>query len=251
MARSFNAASDRLTNAVAPVTNYPWTFAIWFQTTNATPGANQNLFNVLPGAGSASNNIGIGITNATGKPQGFVSNGGGTYDVFDVGSSALTINIWYAFVFVGVSATSRTGYLFQGGAQVAGSPVSSSVNIVNGGTAAVTQMGQFSAASGDFKGKSAEAAIWNVALTAGEALAYGQGALASTIRPASLKFYCPLYGNVSPEPDLSGNASNLTVNGTAAASGPPVMQLTPRWPITSFVAAAPDTFANYPELVMM
>lgn len=53
------------------------------------------------------------------------------------------------------------------------------------------------AADGDQK--QAEVAIWDVALTAGEAVALAKGFSPLLIRPQSLKAYFPLYGNVTPE----------------------------------------------------
>jgi hypothetical protein len=96
----------------------------------------------------------------------------------------------------------------------------------------------------------AEFGMWNVVLTAAEISALTNGARPYTIRPVSLLAYYPLDGIQSPEPDISGNALNLTVTGATLAAGPPVMPFSPRWPQgPSFIP--PDTFANYPELVMM
>jgi Concanavalin A-like lectin/glucanases superfamily len=54
-------------------------------------------------------------------------------------------------------------------------------------------------------------------------------------RPAALGFpltlNMPLDGLQSPEPDLSGNAFNGTLTGTAKAFGPPFAPFTPRWPL--------------------
>lgn len=81
-------------------------------------------------------------------------------------------------------------------------------------------------------GPIADVALWNVALKAGEAKALANGARPHMIRPLALKGYWPLDGLQSPEPDLSGNANNGTLNNPPIplGVGPPVMMFTPRWP---------------------
>ena len=73
---------------------------------------------------------------------------------------------------------------------------------------------------------------WNVVnLTRREKLLHlPTGARPNTIRPTALQGWWPLDGLKSPEPDLSGKATNGTLTGTSLAPGPPVMQFTPRWP---------------------
>lgn len=79
-------------------------------------------------------------------------------------------------------------------------------------------------------GALADVALWNVKLTAGEAIALSKGVRPCFIRPTALQGYWPLDGIQSLEPDLSGNARNGTLSGTAYANGPPMMMFTPRWP---------------------
>jgi hypothetical protein len=76
----------------------------------------------------------------------------------------------------------------------------------------------------------ADGAIWNVILSPLEIAALGKGVRPPVIRPRNLVGYWPLDGLQSPEPDLSGNAYNGTVNGTTKDFGPPFMTLTPRRP---------------------
>jgi Concanavalin A-like lectin/glucanases superfamily len=78
-------------------------------------------------------------------------------------------------------------------------------------------------------GKMAEVGVWNTALTTNEIASLTQGARCYTIRPQDLVAYYPIFGNDSPEPDLSGNASNGTLTGTAFAADPSIAMFTPRW----------------------
>jgi hypothetical protein len=78
-----------------------------------------------------------------------------------------------------------------------------------------------------FSGAIAECGFWSVSLTANEFASLAAGACPSTIRPASLLAYWPLYGLTDPEVDLSGNAFNGDVSGgsggpTAANHAPVV-----------------------------
>jgi Concanavalin A-like lectin/glucanases superfamily len=66
----------------------------------------------------------------------------------------------------------------------------------------------------------AEVGIWNIGLTAGEALSLGKGVPPSLVHRGNLQGYWPLWGasGASTEPDLSGNKINGTLTGTAVAN---------------------------------
>lgn len=85
--------------------------------------------------------------------------------------------------------------------------------------------------SNGWSGQIADAAIWNTVLTSTELLALAKGAHPYQIRTPSLLGYFPVDGIQSPEPDFSGNATNLSITGSLPlALGPPFTQFTPRWP---------------------
>ncbi len=69
-------------------------------------------------------------------------------------------------------------------------------------------------------GVMSEVAIWKVGLTAGEFLALSKGFSARFIRPQSLVFYLPLFGNNSPERDLMRGVTG-TINGTLTKADHP------------------------------
>lgn len=79
-------------------------------------------------------------------------------------------------------------------------------------------------------GLAADIVVWNVSLTAGEIAGLVSGQRPYLIRPQNRVGDWPLFGDVSPEPDLSGNANNGTLTGTALAPGPPTTLFTPRRP---------------------
>lgn len=70
-----------------------------------------------------------------------------------------------------------------------------------------------------FKGKIAEVALWNVALSDDEIALLSQGESPLNIRRADLIHYWPLDGNASPEPDLVG-ARPGTLVGTLPLDSP-------------------------------
>ncbi len=73
-----------------------------------------------------------------------------------------------------------------------------------------------------FSGRLAEVAVWNVKLNNDEQLALAAGAHPTRIRPLALRGYWPLLGVGSPEPDLSGVGTHLTVTGATAADHVPI-----------------------------
>lgn len=148
-------------------------------------------------------------------------------------STAVVLNTWIN-VIVSVTAANQASVYFNGVLDAA-TPGGFAVD----GPITTFGVGCFSAANNVLTGKIADAAFWvGAALAQGEATALARGARPYMIRPLQLKGYWPLDGLRSPEPDLSGNVNNLTLTGTALASGPPVAMFTPRQPQLIVGAAA-------------
>jgi hypothetical protein len=106
-------------------------------------------------------------------------------------------------------------------------------------------------AANRLNGNVAEAALWNARLQQMEIQALAAGARAYTVRRNNLVAYYPLDGFTSPEPDLSGNANNGVLTGTALAFGPPLAPFTPRWPQQVIVPPPPPPpFILMPQIVM-
>jgi hypothetical protein len=82
-------------------------------------------------------------------------------------------------------------------------------------------------------GRIGEVAVWNTALKAGEIAALAAGIRADTIRSTALKGYWPVLAAGTIEPDYSGQAQHMNVNGTLNAGahppvGPFVIQAAPQ-----------------------
>lgn len=227
MSRSY--PTNVYANASAAIVNaYPFSIGLWFQNASASPADNQNFVVIgSTGVNSNNDNIGVFVDQSTKKFAFFVSDSSGTFFVQPVGA-ALTAGAWHAGMMSAASATSRTGYLDGGSA------TTDTSNAVLGTSQAGTWFGAYEAgAHSTTVGPMAEVAIWNVALTAGEAAAHAAGVPANRIRPLSLKGYWPLYGIASPEPDLSGFRDNMTDGGgsSLAANHPPITLRTARRPL--------------------
>ncbi|HUS97350.1 MAG TPA: LamG-like jellyroll fold domain-containing protein [Hyphomicrobiaceae bacterium] len=84
-----------------------------------------------------------------------------------------------------------------------------------------------------FNGDIANVGLWPYALTASEL-----EAVRVQTNPLRAKFYAPLFGTTSPEPDWSGANNHGTLTGTARADHPP--RIEGIWPTVRrfFVAAA-------------
>lgn len=135
------------------------------------------------------------------------------------------------------------GLTYSGSGTLAGSNAYLDGSVDNGGTnqvdslgtntttnAIVPYIGQRNNATNPFYGNCADLGIWNTALTANEIASLAKGKRPHMVRPKSLVAYWPLDGLQSPEPDLSGNANNGTLTGTAYANGPPVTLFAPKTP---------------------
>src|ERR1700733_8758812 len=100
-----------------------------------------------------------------------------------------------------------------------GGSVSVSVHTaVSGFLAKITAQPLIGGCNGSFTfdGKLAEEVFWNnTILTQAEVTALAKGASPLKVRPESLTFYVPMFGNTSSEVDWSPNHYAVTVTGTA------------------------------------
>lgn len=215
MARSFNGTTDVITTGFSFV-QPPFSLAVWFNSTTVTPVQAMIGSNIAQAVEFRLNSTVLE----------FVSSG-----IAVIGSSSATFaaNTWYRGV-----ATYASG---GGWAIYATGASPSSGTMVEALTNTPLQIGNQTNFSESWSGALADVAVWNVVLSAAEAASLVQGARPFTIRPKSLIGYWPVDGLQSPEPDLSGNANNGTLTGTALAPGPPFALFTPRWPQLAPISA--------------
>lgn len=208
MARLFNDATpDFLQIDSAVLTAVPLTMACWFNSDDAT--SNQTLMYI----GNSSENVQFFAIAAAGGIAGdpvrlFASDSATTTVDTTTGYS---VNTWHHACGVFSSATSRTVYI-DGGSS-ATSTVSRTPTGLN--RTAIGQRRTLTPTQA-MSGLIAEAAIWNVALTAADVAVLADGFSPLFVRPDALQAYWPLVGRYSPEISVSKGGFDLTVTGAVA-----------------------------------
>lgn len=211
MARLFDDASSQyLENGTAVLTAVPLTMACWFNSNDDT--ITQALMAI--GATTGLDRFQLDISGSTaGDPVRASATSASVTNAIASSSTGYSANTWQHACGVFASATSRAAYISGGskGTDTTSVTPSFSTNATTIGTRYLT------AVRGAFmSGIVAEAAIWNVALTDAEVAVLATGISPLAVRPASLRFYAPLWGNYSPEIDVIGRF-DLTVNGATKA----------------------------------
>lgn len=136
-------------------------------------------------------------------------NAGGT--ATSVNSTTVLVNgTRYHVCGLFTSSTSRNIYVNganEGSAGTSNTP--GAVDTVRIGARYTTSLGAF------WDGTIAEVGVWSAALTTSEILSLARGAKPTRVRPQSLVFYAPLWGQSSPEQNLVGTAITLSGSPTA------------------------------------
>jgi len=206
MARTFdNNAANYLEVATVPATGTPVSMACWFNT--ATVNANDTMIS-LADSGTTNNWLIMNMRGGVaGDPIAVWINAAGSQQI-TVTTSGVTAGQWHHGLAVFASSTSRTIYL-DGGSSATGTTNLTATGLDR---LSVGRVGD-STPSSEFNGQIAEVALWDVALTAADALMLSKGYSPLFVKPGNLIAYYPIIGNNSPETDLIAGA-NLTVNGT-------------------------------------
>jgi len=200
MARNFAAASSQyLENTSLPVSATPLTIAAWFKPVSATAA----YFIGYLGASGSNINYWALATDTSGRVTA------STNGVTATTSTSVSAGVWAHGCAVFASATDRRAFLNGGGkgtsatSRTPSSPVRLGVGCLDGSSRTTFMNGDI-----------AELAIWNVALSDAEVLMLSTGVSPLMVRPDALKFYAPLMGRASPEPDYKGTF-NLTLPAAA------------------------------------
>ena len=244
MARSFTAASSQYASvSKAVVTGVPITISAWINpTSTAVSGTGAFTIVSICRAVVLKDSFGLDLVGAgsiSGSPIRASETGSSTFA--SANKTGITANIWHHVAGVYISESSRLAYL--DGVSASDSTTAAAPNTLNLTAIGMTDDGYYvSGPTNFFDGLIADVAIWNVALTANEISALSKGVRAYFVRPKSLVFYSPLDGLASPEPDLSGQANNLTLTASpTAANGPPIDLFTPKMPSLWQLIAAGTT----------
>jgi hypothetical protein len=211
MARAFLATSTQkleVANPVLGATAFACTFHCWFQPTTAADNA--TLMMSLT-AGTL-NWRQLGLRSSDAKLGAHERQTDGTSG-FATSTGVLSDGVWAACGAVFTTAASRTVYLN-------GVADTDTTAIVLADTFDKFRIGgEANYATGNI----AEAAVWNVALNAGEMTALAKGFCPVLIRPSALVAYWPLFANDATELDMWKNGYALTVTGATKAAHPGIL----------------------------
>lgn len=211
-ARNFVAASSQYGNSASftGATDYPMTLAVW---------ANPTVTNVAAGI--------IAVNSPTTSRAGISCGAGGSLAAFCSDSSGVTASssftnasawtpgVWAHACAVFAATNSRSIYI-----NGTLSASDTATNLLAGADRVVIGMRIASGSPGAyFSGVLAEAAVWNVALSAPEIASLAAGFKPNRVRPQNLVFYAPLWGDASPEPNVGGTSVTLT-NAPAKSDHP-------------------------------
>ena len=207
------------------------TLACWF---NPNDISDRSLVSILNTGAPSDNAFVLHTSSGDTLVHASVANGGG-----GTGSAAsggtVTTGAWHHAAATFFSTTSRNAWLNGVGGATDTTACANPTGPNQAGLSA-GGLGQTY-----FNGAIAEAAIWDVALTAAEIATLARGVSPLLVRPGSLLAYWPVYGTQSPEPDLKGAAA-LTITGTATAAAHPRVYMPTRARLVRGTPVPPAAF---------
>ena len=150
-----------------------------------------------------------------------------------------SLNTWsHHCVTYDYGSTSNDPNIYWDGSLQTETETSTPAGTLGTDAAAPIRIGNNAGGNRVWNGDLAEWAVWNAILTQEEATALSKGVCPLLIRPESLVFYAPVFGNQSPEPNLV-HANSGTLTGTAASSRHPrTLRSAPRRVFAPYTAPA-------------
>jgi hypothetical protein len=207
----------------AALTSGPYPYSYHFFTQNSTQPTTSPDSEPFSIGNGAETFLACFAWNDGASPQSFYNcTSGGTYQTVAITGGTLATNTWYG---LGVSFTGTSAIAYKNGVQnntaTWGAPNTALLPTINLHAIGTTVQAQF------FPGWVAEAAAWNVALTANEFAALGAGICPLLIRPQNLFFYAPCLNSAlnlwSPGSFKAANSLPLTTHGSYTVEPHPKM----------------------------
>ncbi len=186
MAMTLNGSTQYYEAASAVLTAVPLTLAAWFNVANVT--ASHTLISLDTNGGADRFMLQADGATASDPVVAFTAQGGTTRQSV---ANGFTANVWHHGAAVFSATNNRLAYLNgTAGTAQTNTITPSGINRTNIGSRWATTRGSFC------NGSIAEAAAWNVALTAAEIASLALGVKPSRIRPQSLVMYVPAIRSV-------------------------------------------------------
>ena len=217
MARNFvRTDPEQYLEGIQALTDEPLTMACWFKT--GTTGAFDVVMEITGDAGSLTKGWLLEIGGDGDRYVYAEKFGSGTNTgVYAKSSAPYTAGSWQHATAVFASSTSRKAYVNGGNAGT------DTTDKTTGTTATRTMFGSSYRYDNPFDGDIAEAAVWNVELTADEIASLSKGVSPLLIRPGALVAYWPMIGRYSPEIDRKSGIALTIYNGASTSDHPPVI----------------------------
>jgi len=218
MARLFVTASTTkivFTPASYPISAYPFDMHVWITSGSTVTNTALNMADVssdivfqIVAKRSATPVIQISSRNLGGQVNAI-----GTTDLGSAGT------VWHSLIGEFVNNTDRAGFVdgVQDATNIGDEGFGAGTDVISIG--ALERLNPVTFWEGDIS----QAAIWNVNLTATSKTALANGVNPFVIQNTSLVFYCPVDGNLDPEPDYMSTDTGVITNSPAkSANNPPV-----------------------------
>jgi hypothetical protein len=257
MARSLNGASDwlaRSLDTLYKVSNL--SISLWFYPT----AANTSGLIAMEPVGSFSQGTGVYAQMTSGKALQLTLGVGGSFNVA-TSSGTVSLNTWNHY---GASFDGTTGRVYVNGSADgtvssaaiswgdagAGSHYPTPAELYVGASRSDSSSPDNTSANQRFlTGSIAEVTLWSAALAASQFAALAQGINPRKIRGNPLGYW-PLWGLQNPEPDVSGNAGNLTLLGSPAQANHAPVETFTRQQVVGGQLASADRAGRLPRYVV-
>lgn len=224
MARSFFSNGDRIENTNVTSPGASGSFGLWIKP-NFNSNASQYVFANYASDASFTHDLSFQQFSSQ-IWVGWFNTSSGDLRIKIANTGLFTLNRWQHHLYTWqTEAATPQKYYIDGVLKG-----SNNVALTTGATGKLS-VGNFATITGgDNPANStlAEFCSWTAALTVTEALALASGVNARFVQPNAILHYVPIWGQKSPEPELSGKRQNLTVTGTTAANHAPVTLWTRR-----------------------
>ena len=223
MSRSFVATNSEAFTCADPISSAPLSISCWVYIPTAIPSGD-DCFVQIANTSVTNNYFRLGVADQSNSPTDalrFVTySGSGSFSLAEaVTSNSMSADTWQHCCAIEESSTSRISVLngdwANRGTNSGGNEVPTSINQMAVGWENDSSPADY------LTGHLAHVAIWNVALTQGEAEALSKGYSPLLIRPGSLIFYAPLNRDSGDEYDLIGGLTLTDVNTVGTGTTEP------------------------------